>query len=364
MDGTAEPGYFALVLSSPGELELQAVPKLGLEGHGIIVQMDYSSIQPLDGEMFFGRCDIACSSDAILGCEGVGRVAETSDPEEFPIGCRVAFIYRRFGEEAGCWRTEVLVDSKSACVVRLPTNLAPQSAAAGLTSTVLALACLRHFKAGDCVIIAPACGGTGLSLLQLAMLRGMRAIGLLRGSARLSWISREYGASGLLSLVDVLEDSWVDLLGALVGAPAGGAENASDGSGGADGIIDGCGGHILLESASVLRPRGCIVRFGSVAGGTDEAALNSFAQGQQLRIVNESARNALEASDCERHLEGTLQSMAKGHYRPNCWQLVEWQHAMQTMIPQLPTSRFATQVSSGKRVGRILLKFGNETPSK
>merc|ERR1712176_444655 len=135
------------------------------------------------------------------GFEGVGTVV-CSRSAAFPVGTRVGFIFRRFREDFGCWRNTVALSPERACIVQIPGSLALQEVAAGITSTLTAFACLRHFNAGSIIIVPGACGAVGLALLELAALRGMRAVGLLRGAERTSWIAKELGASGRVFAVD------------------------------------------------------------------------------------------------------------------------------------------------------------------
>lgn len=356
VDTTSEdvnPNQMALVLTRPGALEVKATPSslpdtLG-EGE-VQISMLYSAVQPLDTMMLLGAQGPRPSPSTVLGSDGVG-IVERSACERLPQGSKVAFLYRRLGVHCGSWRRELVLSVDDACVVCLPGDLAPQVAAAGLTSAAVALASLRHFEAGQQVIITGAAGACGISLVQLALLRGMRVIAFIRGDERGSWLLEEYGASGQLSVIDCSDPSWLQLTTTLCnGTPEEG--------GGADGVIDGVGGSQVVEMANeLLRPRGTLIIYGATAGPADEGELLAASKRRKLRWLQEGARSLLESEDAEVQLQDSLNLMASNKYRPHCWHLSPWSDAMHCLVPQPAWSEYESQLSHGERVGRILLRF-------
>lgn len=341
----------ALVLTRPGKLEALALPPPAeprLEGD-LVVRMEYSAIQPLDTQMLSGVQGIRPSPSTVLGSDGVGRVV-SSLCERLPAGSRVVFLYRRFGVDCGCWRSEVSLSTGSACVALLPTTLAPQVAAAGLTSSVLALACLRHFSAGALAMVTGAAGAVGLTLVQMALLRGMRVVALLRGSERASWILQEYGALGTLSVVDCDEEGWCELAASL-------CDGGPEEGGGADILLDGIGGPQVIQAVGLVRPKGSLVIYGAIAGLPDSDLLDEAVKRRSLRLIRESTRSVLEMRDAEVQLERVLDLMAAEKLRPHAWQMVPWRDAMNSLVPQPVWSSHESQLSRGTRIGRILLKF-------
>jgi len=346
------------VLRETGVLEVREVlapDELEAEG-GVIVNVEYSSVQPLDSEMLAGKCGPEPGIDAVLGSDGVGTVAR-STWAAFPEGTRVAFVYRRFGEDCGSWCREVALTDELACVARLPDTVAAQVAAAGLTASVLASACLRHFDAGMQLVLTGAAGAVGATLVQMALLRGIRVVALLRGTERGSWLMREYGHLGTLAVVDLSEEEeeerWADLASVCCGGEP-------EEGGGADGLLDGVGGPQLAPAlARLVKPRGAFVSFGALAGPPDEAAVAEAVKARALRVIREGATSVLQRRDAAAQLAANLELMAAERLRPHAWQLVDWRDAMHTLVPQPPWSPHVSQLTPGARIGRILLKIGS-----
>lgn len=357
-----------LWLSSPRQAEVQEVEGVlerePLKRGEVIVRMQYSSVQPLDTHIWKGEAKGGLPRG--LGFEGVGMVTMSRD-DEMSEGTRVAFMLRDYVADASCWRTQVRLSHQRACIARLPQGLVPQEAAAAITSTLTAIACLRHFSpgchvsenaGGAVVVVTGACGAVGLALCQLAALRGMRTVALVRGGFRAAWLEKELGKAhrGRISAVDITSTGWLALAAALCAC--------SDEGGGADGVIDGVGGPALVDIARrLLRPRGKVVRYG-VAGGqeADAAAMGAASRELNLALVNESAASTLALHDASAHLSDALTHMAAGRLHGFIWQSVNWRNAAFCLQPQPSWSPYPTQVDEWRpwderRIGRILLKF-------
>lgn len=204
--------HLALSLTAPNQLELRTLSdehagemanRLRDEIHTgeFVVKMKYSSVQPLDKAMASRHAQ----PPPTLGVEGVGTVVASRDPD-WPMGVTVAFMYRRYLEDFGCWQTFAKLDAKRCCLARIPQEHehdSPENAerrrlspkrnpsknaedkapgplppllvrvAAGITSSLTALACLRHFQPGDVVLISAATGAVGSAAAHLAVLQGM-----------------------------------------------------------------------------------------------------------------------------------------------------------------------------------------------
>eukprot|EP00927_Polykrikos_kofoidii_P078702 TRINITY_DN75516_c0_g1_i1.p1 TRINITY_DN75516_c0_g1~~TRINITY_DN75516_c0_g1_i1.p1 ORF type:complete len:363 (+),score=65.21 TRINITY_DN75516_c0_g1_i1:86-1174(+) len=359
----------ALTLTEPRKLELlpmaQTMPsEEDMRDGDIIVRVEYSSVQPLDSVMFEGEVSpkfLPC----VLGFEGVGMVLR-SKWSEVDEGVIVAFMIRRYMEDFGCWQQEVHLNPRRACIVPLPLGVLQQEAAAGITSTLTALACLRRFgpefghAPGAVVVVTGACGAVGLAVLQLAALRGMRAVGLARGNVRTSWLEKEFGEihAGRISAVDITAPGWLDLVSCLVG----GGPGEGDGSG-ADGVIDGVGGEALPEIAQhVLRPRAIVVQYGEIAGPPDPEALDVAVRANSLSVVRESAAGMVDREDAAASLRSAFQQIAARKYRAVIWQAVNWRDTAHCLQPQPSWSKIPTQFEpwrrfDERRTGRIVLKI-------
>jgi len=354
-DGTAG-SLFALILTKPNRLELEeldadtAPPREG----EIHVRMEYSSVQPLDSEELRG--ELGLPIPRIMGSEGVGTVVASKNAN-FPVGMRVGFVLDRFGEDAGCWRTVAVVRPSKAFVIEVPIDTAPQEVAAGLTSSLVALACLRHFDPRAIVVVPGACGAVGLALMQLAALRGMRAVGLVRGAERCAWLTKELGAAGgpkarggAVSFVDLNAPDWHELAASL-------CDCHPDGTGGADGVIDGLGADLIVRAAErLVCTRGTLVSYGTLLGPPNQAELDAAMQSRNIRMVREDSQGLAGFVDGARQLQATLAMAGGGQYRTFPWEVISWHDAADALVPQPPWSKKATQFKEN-RIGRILLKF-------
>jgi len=339
----------AVLLKDKNDCAVQTVePPRDLQQDEILVQMEYSSVQPFDSHMLTGQIEI--STPHIMGIEGVGSVTQ-SQCSDFPEGTRVSFIFNKYTEDFGCWCTSVVLSQKRACIATVPRDLAPQEAAAGITSSLTALACLRHFTKGSVIVVTGACGAVGLALTQLALLRGISVIALVRGSSRVSWLMQEVGPLGTLSAVDVTTSDWWKLAAML--CDAGDAGEAS----GADGVIDGVGGVLLPQSAEhLVRIRGKLITYGAVSGQPDKTVMDTVIQNRALQVIHEGANCFLRSKDAVKQFQALLELMKAGKYRPRPWELVHWHKAPNCLVPQTAWSGFVSQYTEG-RIGRIIIKF-------
>uniref|UniRef100_A0A7R9ZYN0 Enoyl reductase (ER) domain-containing protein n=1 Tax=Pyrodinium bahamense TaxID=73915 RepID=A0A7R9ZYN0_9DINO len=342
---------FALTLADPKKkrLEVVAVDEPGpLEEDELLVRMEYSSVQHLDSELAGGGRGV--EPPQVMGTDGVGIVLQSRCPA-IPVGVHVGFIFFRVPQDLGSWCTLVKLSHARACIVELPRDVALQEAAGGLSSSLMALACLRHFGHGAVVLVSGACGAVGLALLQLAAIRGMKAVGLVRGAARTAWIMKELGATRDIHAIDVSSPGWSELATEVCGSSV-------EGDCGADGVIDGVGGELLTQvlESGLVRARGAVVAYGCTAGPPDEGRVASAAKVRGLRRLEEGMPEALARADAAAQLGEALVLMTDGKYRPRVWQNVKWSDAGHCLVPQPSWSKYISQYTEG-RIGRIILKF-------
>lgn len=332
------------------ELQTQFPMTVKLQESEVIVRMKYTSVQPLDSLMFRGNCPDV-STPQVLGTEGVGIVV-LSSVKAYPEGVQVAFVFRPPLEEFGAWRTYVRLKPSRVCMGTIPYDLSPQTAAAGITSTIVALACLRHFSKGKMIVVTGAGGATGLGIMQLAANKGMRAIGLVRGEARLGPLMLKFGKNSGMCFVDCTAPDWI-------GQVLHYCEIDKSGVASVDGVVDGMGGDIVIQIAQqVVRPHGFVVRYAAHAGLPDLEKLSAVARSRSLRQFEESARSILDLEDKDAHFQRALSLMAANKYRPLVHNSTTWQDAHQCLVPQDAWSQYVhvSQFTEG-RIGRILLKF-------
>lgn len=348
----------ALVLTRPHQLELKFIsdgfdlPEL--HPGEMRVRMIYSSVQHLDGEVLRGTMP-DLQLPVTMGIEGVGQVTE-SRCERFPKGSRIGFVMKRFYKEtSGCWCTSIVLSQERACITNVPPEVPPQEVAAGLTSSITALACLRHFPSGSRVIVTGACGAVGLALMQLAALQGLKPIGLVRDDGRAAFLMKELSSCGEISAINTEAEDWLMLLAGLVAITEDGLE------GGADGLIDGICGQHLPDLAKMVKIRGLVVRYGSAGGACNEDLFEEILAERGQRAIHDGAETFLQFRDAEQQLQAVLNRMILRQYRPRPWHQVNWREAGDALIPQPPWPPKVTQVDPG-RVGRILLRFDAPEP--
>jgi len=362
---------FALTLTAPNNLQFLSVEEPGpLQEGELLVRMKYSSVQPLDSLMYRGEHPstslVGTIGTKVLGTEGVG-VVEVSNNEAFPVGVQVAFMFRPPLEDFGAWSNLVRLHQDRVLIGTIPYDLVPQTAAAGITSTIMALACLRHFRRSDVIVVPGAAGAVGLAIMQLAATKGILSIGLVRGHQRVAkliqkWDARsnqsgpEYmdgrSSSNGMFFVDVTSPDWLALV-------LEHCKESKKGVEGADGVVDGIGGATAIEIAKhVVRPHGVVVTYAAHDCPPDPVELAAVAKSKRLRLYEESPSSILDLSDSEAQFQNALAHMAAGRYKPLVWEAMKWQNAHECLVPQPEWSEFlhASQFTEG-RIGRILLRF-------
>merc|ERR1712190_678251 len=106
------------------------------------------------------------------------------------------------------------------------------------------------------------------------------------GASRSSWLVKEMGSLGQISTVDLANPDWLELAATMCEGP--------DGRGGADAVVDGVGGPLLVQIAErLIRPRGAVLRYGSVSGPPDEDALATALEARALRVISVGVDGAL-----------------------------------------------------------------------
>lgn len=203
-------------------------------------------INPSDVLMLTGQYGQLPPLPAVGGSEGVGRVVELGPQTRGPaIGQTVLLPVG-----SGTWATHVVVPA--AHLVPLPNDADPKQLAMLTVNPPTASLLLSEFadlQPGDWVIQNSANSGVGSYVVQLAKLRGLKTVNVVRRESAVAGV-REQGAD--VVLVDG------DDLATRVKAATGGAPIKLG--------IDAVGGMATLRLASALADGATIVNYGALSG--------------------------------------------------------------------------------------------------
>ena len=217
-------------------------------------------INPSDVLMLTGAYGILPPLPAIGGSEGVGRVVELApDSSDLGVGLRVGqTVVLPAG--SGTWATHVVVEAKR--LVPLPDRADAQQLSMLTVNPATAALMLSEFVAlhpGDWVIQNVANSGVGGYLVQLARLRGLRTVNVVR---RESAIASVQAQGGDVVLVDG-DDLPQRVKAAISGAPVRLG-------------IDAVGGAATNRIARCLAEGGTLVNYGSMSGEASVISAQSF----------------------------------------------------------------------------------------
>lgn len=131
-----------------------------------------------------------------IGMEASGIIVTTGPGVEgFEPGDRVTYT----GSPLGAYSTERIMPA--ACLIKLPDNIAFETAAAmtmrGLTSAYLLRRICPTLQTGDSILLHAAAGGVGLIVSQWAKLLGLRVIGTVSTAAKAE-IARAHGCDDVI----------------------------------------------------------------------------------------------------------------------------------------------------------------------
>ena len=186
---------------------------------------------------------------AVIGIESAGRVeARGERVASIAVGQRVYVNARDLPERSGGY-AEYRV-APAAVVHPLPDGVDLRQAAA-LGNYQVAESLLRlappHTRS---VGVVGAAGGVGSAAVQLASLRGWRAIGIAGGSEKCAFVT----AQGAVATVDHRLEGIAD-----------GLRRVTDGDG-VDLVLDPVGGALLPTLFAALAPLGLVVAYGGLGG--------------------------------------------------------------------------------------------------
>jgi NADPH:quinone reductase-like Zn-dependent oxidoreductase len=176
-------------LIAPVEVELPA-----LQAGEARVEVLAAPINPSDVLTLTGEYGILPPLPAIGGNEGVGRIVEcASDVSTLPVGTVVLLPVG-----CGSWSTHLQLPAKS--LVPLPAGIDPVQLSMLTVNPPTALLMLRDFvdlQPGDWVIQNAANSAVGGYLVQIAKLRGINTVNVVRRESAIAAV-REAGAEHVL----------------------------------------------------------------------------------------------------------------------------------------------------------------------
>ena len=219
----------------------------------------------------------------INGYEGAGEIVAVGEGvEDLAVGDRIGFADCPF---ANASRVNVPADK----AIRLPDDIGFVEAAGillqGLTAQYLVEDSYR-LRSGNTLLVHAAGGGVGQALIQLAIAKGARPIGLASTPEK-----REMAAQlGTEACFDYAED-WPARVRHHIG-------------GGVDATFDSVG-TTFLQSLSCLKDRGTLVAFGT-AGGNPPSIDPQLLMERSLSVVGGDLWNHLDSREARLERAGQL----------------------------------------------------------
>ncbi|NRF67756.1 zinc-dependent alcohol dehydrogenase family protein [Aquincola sp. S2] len=203
-------------------------------------------INPSDVLMLTGQYGMLPPLPAVGGSEGVGRVIELGPDTKGPAVGQTVLL----PVGAGTWATHVLVPA--ARLVPLPNDADPKQLAMLTVNPPTASLLLSDFvdlQPGDWVMQNGANSGVGSYLVQLAKLRGLKTVNIVRRESAVAGVQAQGGDVVLVDGDDLAER---------VKAATGGAAIKLG--------VDAVGGAATMRLAACLAEGATIVNYGALSG--------------------------------------------------------------------------------------------------
>ncbi len=216
-----------------------------LQSGEALVEVLAAPINPSDVLMLTGEYGMLPDLPAVGGSEGVGRIAAVASDVKLPVGQTVLLPVG-----IGTWASHVVAAAKK--LIPLPNEADAQQLSMISVNPPTASLMLSEFvdlKPGDWVIQNVANSGVGSYVTQLAKIRGLKTVNIVR---RESAVDTVQANGGDVVLVDG------DDLARRVKEATGGAEIRLG--------IDAVGGEATDRIASCLAMQGTVVTYGSMSG--------------------------------------------------------------------------------------------------
>jgi NADPH2:quinone reductase len=239
----------AIVMTQPGPpetLEPRELPEPTLSAPGQIkVRLHAAGVNPVDTKLRRNGLFYPDALPAILGCDGAGEVVATGPAAtRFKVGDKVWFCNGGLGGDPGNYAEYAVLDERWAAP--MPKSLDFAQAAAGPLVLITAWGMLYdrgRLQAGQTALVHAGAGGVGHVALQLAKLRGARALATV-GSAENAALARSFGAD---EVINYREQDFVAEVNALTGGV------------GADLVVDMVSPEVFRRSVECTAPFGDLV---------------------------------------------------------------------------------------------------------
>jgi mitochondrial enoyl-[acyl-carrier protein] reductase / trans-2-enoyl-CoA reductase len=203
-------------------------------------------INPSDVLTLTGQYGILPPLPAVGGSEGVGRVVELGPDTQGPAVGQTVLL----PAGSGTWATHVVVPA--ARLLPLPNDADPRQLAMLAVNPPTASLLLSDFaklEAGDWVIQNGANSGVGSYLVQLAKLRGLKTVNVVRRDSAVAGVQAQGGDVVLVDGDDLAER---------VKAATGGAAIKLG--------VDCVGGKATMRLAATLAESATVVNYGALSG--------------------------------------------------------------------------------------------------
>lgn len=227
---------------------IQAVPfeRPALKPGQALVAVLAAPINPSDVLMLTGQYGQLPPLPAVGGSEGVGRVIELGPDTQGPAVGQTVLL----PVGIGTWATHVV--APAARLIPLPNDADPRQLAMLTVNPPTASLLLSEFanlQPGDWLIQNGANSGVGSYVVQLAKLRGLKTVNLVRRESALAGVQAQ---GGDVVLVDG------DKLAERIQAATDGAAIKLG--------IDAVGGQATMRMAAALAEGGTVVNYGALSG--------------------------------------------------------------------------------------------------
>ncbi|MBD5785812.1 zinc-binding dehydrogenase [Cellulosimicrobium terreum] len=224
----------------------------------------------------------------------------------------------------------------TAALHRIPDHVTAPDAVAmiGTGRTAVGIGDLAEVTAADTVVVTAAAGGLGTLLVQSALAAGARVVGLAGGAEKVALV-RALSDDVRLAVVDYRADGWLGEARDAVGP-------GPDDPRGATLLLDGVGGDLGTDAATLVRPDGRLVLFGWSSGAPNRAAEHVDGAGPEVRwAVGPQARSWGDLFD--------LQERALALAADGTWRVVTHQ------VPLAQAARAHRELEERATTGKVVL---------
>lgn len=215
------------------------------EGQALVAVLA-APINPSDVLTLTGQYGLLPPLPAVGGSEGVGRIVELGPQTQGPAVGQTVLL----PAGSGTWATHVVVPA--ARLVPLPNEGDPKQLAMLTVNPPTAALLLSEFadlQPGDWVVQNSANSGVGSYVVQLARLRGLKTVNIVRRESAVAGVQAQGGDVVLVDGDDIAER---------VKAATGGAAIKLG--------IDAVGGSATLRLAATLGEGATVVNYGALSG--------------------------------------------------------------------------------------------------